>query len=167
MDTSLFDSFSLLLLRNQKYMHRLLGDWCSQLGLNYTSIVCIRIIMGCPDGLSASEICDTGCCDKALISRTVKELTAKGYICRHADDENLARGYRIILTEKGRTLANSMEKDVFRFAQEITKDIPEEEMRQFYNISARLSENLRRLTKIGVKPLDYSAINNIDQADNL
>lgn len=167
MDTSLFDAFSLLLLRNQKYMHRLLGEWCSQIGLNYSSIVCIRIIMGCPDGLSASEICETGCYDKALISRTVKELTAKGYVCRHAEDEDLARGYRIVLTEKGKNLAHSMEDDVFRFAQEITKDIPQEEMRQFYDISVRLSENLRRLTKIGVKPLDYSAIKDIDRSDNL
>jgi DNA-binding MarR family transcriptional regulator len=94
-------------------------------------------------GISAGDICETICCDKALISRTLKDLSEKGYVCRNPEDSQIIRGYRIILTEKGWEIAKKF--DEYAFAKLLTKGISQEELEQYYKTSEHISDNLYEL----------------------
>jgi DNA-binding MarR family transcriptional regulator len=126
-------------------MRKLVGAVFSELGINYTSAVCLRIIMLNEKGVSAGELSETGCCDKALVSRTIKDLSEKGYVCRNPDDRRLVRGYRIMLTEKGRELASRFDSCETEIMQILTEDVSHEDLERFYEISEHISDNLYEL----------------------
>jgi DNA-binding MarR family transcriptional regulator len=106
-----------------------------------------------PNGVSAGELSKIGCVDKALISRTLKELTEKGYVCRNPEDKDMARGFRIILGSRGKELSERFESLVYGISRYITENVSAQELSAYYEISERISENIRELTKKDIKSL--------------
>lgn len=147
MNTELFDAFSLLMVRNHKYMKVLFNEMFSSSGLNFSSVICIRIIADSPDGVTLKELCSISCFDKALISRTVKDLTEKGYICRNPNDANRLKFYRLILTDKGKQTVKNMEERIYEFAQTLSDGLSDEDIERVYEAFARASDNLYAISK--------------------
>ena len=142
-----FDFFVTMLMKNHKNVQKLVENILPECGLKHVSIMCIRLITVSESGLSASELGSIFVYDKALISRTLRDLQERGYICRNPEDEGLSRGYRMVLTEKGRELAENMSAAISELTAEVSADIPQSDIEVFYNTSVRLSENLVKYAK--------------------
>lgn len=145
MDTSLFDSFLLLFVTSTKYMHRLMKNAVESSGLNPTGFICLLLMSSSSGGMSAGEISKISCFDKALISRLLKDLEKNGYIQKNSEDIHLSRGYRMMLTDKGNELADRLRKGMQYFYKAVTEDIPQEELKVYYDTSLKISENMRKL----------------------
>ncbi len=137
-----FDFFVTMLMKNHKNVQKLLENILPDCGLKHVSIMCIRLISVSESGLSASELGSIFVYDKALISRTLRDLQERGYICRNPEDEGLSRGYRMVLTEKGRELEARMSEAIGKLSLAVSAGIPQSDIEVFYNTSIRLSENL-------------------------
>ena len=80
MNDELYNSFSLLVMSNHRYMNKLFGIALDGPELNPASLLCLMMISMNSGGLSAGKLCEICCFDKALVSRTFKELERSGYI---------------------------------------------------------------------------------------
>lgn len=160
MNTDLFDNFSIILQKNHKCLNKLLESFSGKTGLNASSIICLKILNNSADGKTSGELCEICCYDKALISRNIKELIKKGYIKRNEADAKLKRGYRLVLTDKGVELTEIIENNLGHFAEEITRDITDDDIRNFYDISLRFTKNLGELVE-SINDTDYVPTQNL------
>lgn len=145
MESPIIDMFSVLIIQNHKSMQKLFSDALEGFGLKVSSLSCMYIIRCNKGGCSATVLRETTCYDKALISRLLGEMQKLGYICRNPEDNEMQRGYRYILTEKGERTTELITRASAEISAEITKDIPPAELDAFYRTGAKLTDNLRRL----------------------
>lgn len=132
-------------------MHKLFGIALDDSELNPASLLCLMMISMNSGGLSAGKLCEICCFDKALVSRTFKELERSGYIVRNPKDKELQRGYRMVLTQKGVQTADLAQARIHEFWSVTTDNISESELRAFYDTSLKLSLNMRKFVKRAAK----------------
>ena len=80
----------------------------SEMDLKGAEILCLQTLMYYPEGLSAASLSNCVDRDKAQISRTLRELHAKGYIECNPEDGARLRKKRWQLTDKGMEVCESI-----------------------------------------------------------
>ena len=158
-----FAEFSTLIYNASKSLHRLKTRGMKAYGLGSTHTFCLRILHGCEDGMTRTQLASACAVDKAQISRLVSELTEMGYVV----EESKGAGYRkkILLTEHGCTVAAGIDGMVDCVLGYVSGEIPEEEIEQMYRTLERICENLKRAEEM---PLHGGCdLNNLEKtADN-
>lgn len=147
MDMKRFDMFAIALTKSQKDFTRIMKNAMQEEDLKHIDAICIRTIAYIDGGVSASELCKMCFYDKALISRTLSELSAKGYITRNPEDEKLSRGYRYILTDEGKHIELKMNKFVSSLAESLTRGITDEEEDMCFKTAVKIFKNMQDLSK--------------------
>ncbi len=144
-----FADFSNLIYSASKSLHRLKTRGMESYGLGSTHTFCLRTLQGCEDGLTRTQLAAACSVDKAQISRLISELTAMGYVW----EASKGAGYRkkILLTEKGRQVAEGIERKVAYVLRYVSGDIPPEEIAQMYTTLTMICEKLKRAEEM---PLD-------------
>lgn len=93
------------------------------------------------DGLYQDELSEWVGVDKALTTRVLRSLEAKGFVARMQDEVD-SRKRRVYLTEKAKSIAN----DLYEASVEINKvflaDIPEEDIKTAYRVLIQITDNL-------------------------
>ncbi|MFS0612895.1 MarR family transcriptional regulator [Lederbergia ruris] len=89
--------------------------------------------------IRASEIAEQLLVHKSAITVRVEKLVKKGLIERQRD-ENDRRNVYLRLTENGRSLYESLEKNINQFVEAIVSDIPEKEMEVFLNVYEKIAD---------------------------
>lgn len=148
MKMSRFDMFILMIVNNKKAVEKLIKEYFCESRLKQADVLCLRTIMYHEEGLSASEICEISSYDKALVSRTLCKLKNGGYICRNDKDKVLSRGYRYVLTDKGRQSADKMSESIQKASERLADNIPQEDLEIFFRTAVRLSENIRNMPEL-------------------
>ena len=147
MDSSLIDTFSVLLCQNSRSIQKLALGEIGDTGLNLSHVVCLRIIDINSGGVPARVLCETTGYDKALISRMLGALTAKGFITRNPEDTSLRRGYRYVLTESGKVFTDRINIFFSDLSESLTQDVPDEEIKSFYRTAALFTDKLREMSE--------------------
>src|SRR5690606_9071842 len=89
--------------------------------------------------IRASEIAEQLLVHKSAITVRVEKLVKKGLIERQRD-ENDRRNVYLRLKENGRSLYESLEKNINQFVEAIVSDIPEKEMEVFLNVYEKIAD---------------------------
>ncbi len=128
---------------NQIYrnLHRIKKREMEELDLKGSYLMCLYHMAKHPDGLTVtelSELCDE---DKAAISRTVAELSQRGY----AVIENTQK-YRapVKLTEAGQKVSIRISKIVEKAVVAGSEKLSESERIAFYKALLQISRNLQK-----------------------
>ncbi|SEL09008.1 MarR family winged helix-turn-helix transcriptional regulator [Ruminococcus albus] len=142
MDRSLLENLAGLMIQKGHYFARIYSCIPASKELNMSSAVCLGIINGTEGGCSATELKEMSCYDKALISRMLTDMQNDGYIIRNPEDKDKQRGMRYIPSEKGKILGDMLSAEFLKISSEVSKDIPKEDLKTFYEVSCKLINNL-------------------------
>lgn len=78
---------------------------------------------------------------RSTVTNTIQLMEKKGYICRDAVESD-ARLKKVVLTEQGIELHNSMRKVSKELDARTLKGISDEELRTFFEVIEKLEKNL-------------------------
>ncbi|MBQ1251348.1 MAG: MarR family transcriptional regulator, partial [Firmicutes bacterium] len=99
-----FEKFSMTMTEVNRYWHKIAADELEKYGLKGPYVVYLTVLMRCPDGITAAQLCELSGRNKADVSRAVSDMEQKGLVQR------VGPGYRalISLTEEGKTAAEHL-----------------------------------------------------------
>ena len=75
-----FESFTAAVTRAYKCLQKIKNRETERMGLKGSHVMCLYYIGKTPGGLTAAELCRLCHEDKAAISRTLVDLTERGYL---------------------------------------------------------------------------------------
>lgn len=101
------------------------------------------------DGITVSGLSEVCAKDKAAVSRAVAELEEKGFACRKTEGANRYRA-AVVLTEKGRQVAQYVEKQASTAVELAGNGFSEEERKIFYDVLDIIASNLTEICKKGL-----------------
>jgi DNA-binding MarR family transcriptional regulator len=141
-DQSLFDDFLPHLIARLAY--QLNADLIEKLrreGINVTRWRILAVLaMG--DGITINEIIDRAMVQQSALSRALMRMEKENYVRRVLRRED-ARCVEVYLTEKGRTLFNSLNIVVRRREQRLLDGFSPSGIEAAFNLIRRLSRNMR------------------------
>lgn len=140
MDINRFLIFHHGMNRIVKDIKRLEMTYMKEYGLRSVHMGCLLSINTSENGMSITQLARSSRKDKALISRTVKELLADGFIETRATDKAYNKKY--YLTEKSKMIANDINKDIVEYMARARVGIPEDDLHTFYGVLDALERNI-------------------------
>ncbi|MDY2671216.1 MAG: MarR family winged helix-turn-helix transcriptional regulator [Anaerovoracaceae bacterium] len=111
------------------------------------TVMCLFYLYQQPDGMTVSELSQTADEDMAAVSRAVQDLKDHGMA--ELETEGRCNKYRarVVLTEKGRKTAHSVNQKAARAVESGGSDLTEDERENFYRAMASITENLEEYTE--------------------
>ena len=117
-------------------------SYMSEYGLRSVHMVCILRMKQSEKGMTVTELAKATQKDKALISRTIKELTADGFVTTKTMVEDKGYKKKYYLTEKSERIATDINDDIGEYMSMARTGIPEEDMQKFYEVLSSLTRNI-------------------------
>lgn len=117
-------------------------SYMSEYGLRSVHMVCILRMKQSEKGMTVTELAKATQKDKALISRTIKELTADGFVTTKTTVEDKSYKKKYYLTEKSERIATDINDDIGEYMSKARMGIPEEDMQKFYEVLSSLTHNI-------------------------
>jgi len=157
-----FYKFCLLIDGIHKNINRLKVDVAPNLGVKSVHIFWVYELLLHEEGLTAAELASKTMISRSLISREIEDLYEQGYIDMNKTAHGKRKNYnsRIVLTEKGKTLARSISDLGIQIQFAADMNISEEELSAFYNTLEKISVNLCAISKEADIVLQDSAPDN-------
>lgn len=142
-----FEEFSALISCIHGNIQKLKARYTTQLGLKAVHVFWLYLLRTHPEGLSASELAAAGQSDRSLVSREINVLFDKGIIFTRDNGEKRRYGWKLMLTDKGREIADIISAVVTDIQNTVSRDISEEELITFYRTLRNLAGNISELEK--------------------
>jgi DNA-binding MarR family transcriptional regulator len=103
------------------------------------------------DGLSMQDLSKAVYVDNAHTTRAVNKLIQLGYVTKEVDPGDL-RFYRVYLTEKGKKISVTIKSVLVEWANLVTMNVTEEELRILYGVFDKYYANAREYMVNGKGP---------------
>ena len=100
-----------------------------------------------PEGMSASELAAAAQSNRSLVSREIDELFDKGIIFTQETGSKRRYGWKLMLTDKGRQLADIITAIAADIQKTVSRDISEEELITFYRTLKKLDNSFEELNQ--------------------
>jgi len=148
MEFERFGKFTLLIDGIYKNIHKIKLDTAPYLGIKSVHVFWIYLLRKHSDGLTSTELASISEIDRSLVSREVAKLCADGYIMS-VGGTGKRKNYnsRLVLTEKGMELAESIRLEAMDVQARADAGITEEELALFYAVLEKLHDNFVKITK--------------------
>ncbi len=144
-----FERFTLVINEIQREWNRIASEEMDAYGLKGSYLVYLIVLHRRPEGLTAARLGSLCSRDKADVSRAVTVLESKGLIRKESGSGNLYRA-NLVLTEQGRLVTDSIVKKAERAENMVGEGLSESEREAMYSALAKISENIRELSKTGI-----------------
>lgn len=115
----------------------------TEFGLKGTHVMCLFYLQQNREGLTAAQLCQLCCEDKAAVSRNLWELEQKGYIQTQTDSGKKYRA-RIFLTESGEAVVRQMDDLIRQWVTLGGSGLSEQERNDFYRTLGLIADNLKK-----------------------
>ena len=142
-----FEEFSALISSVHGNIQKLKTRYTTQLDLKAVHIFWIYLLRTHPEGLSASELAAAGQSNRSLVSREIDELFDKGIIFTQDNGNKRRYGWKLMLTSKGKQLADVISAVVTDIQNSVSRDISEEDLISFYQTLRILANGFNELEK--------------------
>ena len=144
MEKSRFIQFSSLVGCAMKSIQSIKMEKMTRYGLSaaHTNLLC-RLAGSGDTGMTQGELAQAESMDKAQVSRVLRELEEKEYVCQIPGVGPYKRRYR--MTPAGRAVTNEMEEIILSLNRFVSQDIPEADLAVFYRTLTTITENLLSL----------------------
>lgn len=140
------EKFTLTLADVLKSIKKIKDKRMSEYGLRSSHVMVLYLLGRSPEGLTPAELAESNSVDKALISRILAELTEKGFVTGSTLG-NRRYKTRIRLTPSGEELAVYIAQTVSNIQQQVSRDIPKEDLETFYRTLFTLQKNFSKLVE--------------------
>ena len=145
LDQERFEEFSSLISCVHGNIQKLKTRYTTQLGLKAVHVFWLYLLRTHPEGMSASELAEAGQSSRSLVSREIDELFDKGIIFTQDNGDKRRYGWKLILTSKGKQLADIISAVVTDVQNTVSRDIPEEDLLTFYRTLRVLANGFDKL----------------------
>ena len=147
-----FEKFSYFISELSKLLHKIEAEELESLGLKGPYAIYILTIAKYENGIPAAKLSEVCARDKADVSRAISALIESGIAAKRSA-ENAKYKVPIILTDKGRLIANSISEKAKNAVEFASKGVSDEKRNTFYETLETIYSNLKKMSKNGV-PLD-------------
>jgi len=137
-----FEAFYGLIASSTKSIHKLKSKGMLPFGLTSAHTICMRQLYERPEGVTRTQLANLCIVDKAQITRIIGELTEKGYAIEQRSAHANYRS-KLFLTDEGKRVTEEINEIVIRINTFVSGDIPEENIRIFYETFTKICENLK------------------------
>ena len=141
-----FEEFSSLISCVHGNIQKLKTRYTTQFGLKAVHVFWLYLLRTHPEGMSASELAAAGQSDRSLVSREIDELFDKGIIFTQDNSDKRRYGWKLMLTSKGRQLADVISAVAVDIQNTVSKDITEEDLITFYRTLRVLANGFDELS---------------------
>lgn len=144
-----FERFSIGIMEVFRYWHKITAGEMEKLGLKGSYCTYFSVLSRFEEGITATQLCELCCKDKADVSRAVADLEKRGYVFKETNGANLYRA-KICLTEEGRRLADYVQQRANLAVSLAGDGISERDRDVFYSAFQVISENLGKIAASGL-----------------
>ena len=142
-----FEEFSSLISSVHGNIQKLKARYTTQFGLKAFHVLWLYLLRTHPEGMSASELAAASQSNRSLVSREIDELFDKGIIYTLENGGKRRYGWKLILTDKGRKLADIISAIAAGVQATVSRDIPEENLVTFYQTLKALASGFEELNQ--------------------
>ena len=142
-----FEEFSTLITSVHGNIQKLKARYKTQLGLKPVHVFWIYLLRTHPEGMSASELAAAAQSNRSLVSRSINELFDKGIVFTQENSSKRRYGWKLMLTDKGRQLADIITSIAADIQKTVSRDISEEDLITFYRTLRILENGLDKLNQ--------------------
>lgn len=142
-----FEEFSALISSVHGNIQKLKTRYTTQLDLKAVHVFWLYLLRAHPEGMSASELATAGQSNRSLVSREIDELFDKGIIFTQDTGNKRRYGWKLMLTSKGKQLADVISAVVTDIQNSVSQDISEEDLISFYRTLRILADGFNELEK--------------------
>jgi len=147
-----FEQFSSSIAAIYKCIQKIERDYMVRYGLKGPHAQCLVVMSRFPQGLTAAELSEVCEKDKAAISRAVTELEKRDILIRASDKEHVYRA-PLVLTEKGKAIADQIGSITELAVQIAGTGLTEENREVFYSVLNLIASNLQMICDEGLEGL--------------
>lgn len=138
-----FETFTVLIARINRCIHRIKTEEMSEFHLKSSHVSCLYYLYKATS-LTSKELCDVCGEDKANISRAIKYLENTGYLlCESTAGKRYQSA--LTLTEKGRTIGERIARKVDRILSAASAELSEEHRLIMYQSLLLVYQNLNSI----------------------
>lgn len=142
-----FEDFSSLISSIHGSIQKLKTRYTAQLGLKAVHVFWIYLLRAHPEGMSAAELASAGQSNRSLVSREIDDLFKKGIVYTQDGGDKRRYGWKLMLTDKGRELADIISAAVADIQDTVSRNIPREDLESFYRVLKTLATGFCELEK--------------------
>ena len=142
-----FEEFSSLISSVYSNIQKLKARYTTQFGLKAVHVLWLYLLRTHPEGMSASELAAASQSNRSLVSREIDELFDKGIIFTQENGSKRRYGWKLMLTDKGRRLADLIASIVADIQKTVNRDISEEDLITFYRTLKILANGFEELNQ--------------------
>ena len=144
-----FERFSTDIMEVFRYWHKIAADEMEKFGLKGAYCTYFSVLSRFEAGLTATQLCELCCKDKADVSRAVSDLEKKGYIKKETNGANLYRA-KICLTEEGNRVAAYVQNRANLAVSLAGDGVSEQDRAIFYSTLEAIVKNLEKISSQGL-----------------
>ncbi len=144
-----FERFSLGISEISRHWHKLASEEMEKHGLKSSHSLYLLTLARYTDGLTAPQICEHCCKDKADVSRMMKILETEGIVTKDGGLQNRYGGI-FHLTDKGREIAEHIRSRASRAVEIAGADLTEQQREIFYFALGSITARMRELSQEGM-----------------
>ena len=141
-----FKEFTKYISLAYKYLIKIKSDGIKEFGLKGSHVMCLFYIGESENGLTATNLCQLCCEDKAAISKTLSALCEKGYVVLE-NGENKKYRSSYFLTDAGKEIMNQLNEKIRAAVTGGGTGLTDEEREIFYRCLSKIVDNLEAVSK--------------------
>ena len=142
-----FEEFSALISSVYSNIQKLKTRYTTQFGLKAVHVFWLYLLRTHPEGMSASELAAASQSNRSLVSREIDELFDKGIIFTQENGSKRRYGWKLLLTEKGKQLADLIAAIAADVQKTVSRDISEDNLNTFYQTLKVLADGFEKLNQ--------------------
>ncbi len=132
-----------------RYVLKIAREEMEKYGYRGSYALYLAIMSHFPEGITATRLGELSDRDKAGISRTLAEMEEHGLVTRQTNKNNFYRA-KLILTEKGKEVADFVREKAIAAVSEAGAGISDEDRYVFYDCLFTIASNLRKISNQGL-----------------
>ena len=138
-----FEMFTVLIAKASRYIYKIKTEEMREFDLKSSHVSCLSYLYKA-GSLTAKELCDVCCEDKANISRALKFLEANGFLqCNSTQTKRYKSA--MSLTDKGKEIAKHIVEKIDSILQYASAGLSEEHRQIMYQSLSLINDNLYKL----------------------
>ena len=140
-----FEAFTTSVTKAYKCIQKIKLTETERMGLKANHVMYLYYLGKNPEGLTAGELSKLCIEDKAAVSRTILDLTEKGFVKASEEDSKRKYKTKIVLTQEGINRKKQLNEAIAKAVNEASSSLNEIDRENFYRVFFDITDNLENI----------------------
>ena len=140
-----FEAFTTSVTKAYKCIQKIKLTETERMGLKANHVMYLYYLGKNPEGLTAGELSKLCIEDKAAVSRTILDLTEKGFVKTSEEDSKRKYKTKIVLTQEGINRNKQLNEAIATAVNKASSSLNEIDRENFYRVFFYITDNLESI----------------------